>query len=152
MARFLDRSLSSRTTRIVATFTPFRTIYIPPTSTMTIYGVDPVTSCMGLRNGSSHADTMWRSHGAYPTAWVIRSHIKSRRSPERTVSQRSNSAPGIARLAATTITAFTGTGTSFKSGRHFATWPGLVPGSFPPRANNTCSGLPGVATPTCVGY
>lgn len=91
MARFLDRSLSSRTTRIVATFTPFRTIYIPPTSTMTIYGVDPVTPCMGLRNGSSHADTMWRSHGAYPTAWVIRSHIKSRRSPERTVSQRARS-------------------------------------------------------------
>ncbi|WP_346779030.1 IS110 family transposase [Burkholderia sp. Ac-20384] len=46
------------------------------------------------------------------------------------VATRLISVPGIAHLTATAITAFAGTGTQFKSGRHFAAWLGLVPGEF----------------------
>ncbi|WP_250494992.1 IS110 family transposase [Caballeronia sp. GAWG1-1] len=46
------------------------------------------------------------------------------------VATRLTSVPGIAHLTATAITAFSGTGTQFKSGRHFAAWLGLVPGEF----------------------
>ncbi|MDW9249042.1 IS110 family RNA-guided transposase [Burkholderia cepacia] len=46
------------------------------------------------------------------------------------VAARLISIPGIAHLTATAITAFAGTGTQFKSGRHFAAWLGLVPGEF----------------------
>jgi len=46
------------------------------------------------------------------------------------VATRLTSVPGIAHLTATAITAFTGTGTQFKSGRHFAAWLGLVPAEF----------------------
>ncbi|AIP33129.1 transposase IS116/IS110/IS902 family protein [Paraburkholderia xenovorans LB400] len=40
------------------------------------------------------------------------------------------SVPGIGQLTATAITAFAGTGTQFKSGRHLASWLGLVPREF----------------------
>jgi len=40
---------------------------------------------------------------------------------------RLTSVPGIGQLTATAITAFAGTGTQFKSGRHLASWLGLVP-------------------------
>ncbi|WP_260430226.1 IS110 family transposase [Burkholderia cenocepacia] len=46
------------------------------------------------------------------------------------VATRLISVPGIAHLTATAITAFAGSGTQFKSGRHFAAWLGLVPGEF----------------------
>ncbi|MEI7298627.1 IS110 family transposase, partial [Paraburkholderia tropica] len=46
------------------------------------------------------------------------------------VATRLTSVPGIAHLTATAITAFSGTGTQFKSGRHFAAWLGLVPAEF----------------------
>ncbi|SAL40860.1 IS110 family transposase [Caballeronia concitans] len=43
---------------------------------------------------------------------------------------RLTSVPGIGQLTATAITAFAGTGTQFKSGRHLAAWLGLVPKEF----------------------
>ncbi|NPT39379.1 IS110 family transposase [Paraburkholderia xenovorans] len=43
---------------------------------------------------------------------------------------RLTSVPGIGQLTATAITAFAGTGTQFKSGRHLASWLGLVPREF----------------------
>ncbi|RQN37175.1 IS110 family RNA-guided transposase [Paraburkholderia tropica] len=46
------------------------------------------------------------------------------------VATRLTSIPGIAHLTATAITAFSGTGTQFKSGRNFASWLGLVPREF----------------------
>ena len=46
------------------------------------------------------------------------------------VATRLTSVPGIAQLTATAITAFAGTGRQFKSGRHFASWLGLVPGEY----------------------
>ncbi|MEX3682872.1 transposase [Paraburkholderia sp. BR14320] len=39
-------------------------------------------------------------------------------------------------MTATAITAFAGTGTQFKSGRHLAAWLGLVPGNSPQAANS----------------
>ena len=46
------------------------------------------------------------------------------------VATRLTSIPGIAHLTATAITAFSGSGTQFKSGRNFAAWLGLVPREF----------------------
>ncbi|MEM5425258.1 transposase [Paraburkholderia ferrariae] len=43
------------------------------------------------------------------------------------VATRLTSIPGIAHLTATAITAFSGSGTQFKSGRNFAAWLGLAP-------------------------
>ncbi len=43
---------------------------------------------------------------------------------------RLTSVPGIGQLTATAITAFAGTGTQFKSGRHLAAWLGLVPREY----------------------
>ena len=46
------------------------------------------------------------------------------------VASRLTSVPGIGQLTATAITAFAGNGVQFKSGRHLASWLGLVPKEY----------------------
>lgn len=59
----------------------------------------------------------------------LRHQIESIASADDTA-VRLTSVPGIGQLTATAITAFAGTGTQFKSGRHLAAWLGLVPKEF----------------------
>uniref|UniRef100_UPI0035D3F22F transposase n=1 Tax=Paraburkholderia atlantica TaxID=2654982 RepID=UPI0035D3F22F len=52
-------------------------------------------------------------------------------------------------MTATAITAFAGTGTQFKSGRHLAAWLGLVPREFSTGGKQRLFGISNVETHIC---
>lgn len=60
---------------------------------------------------------------------TLRRKIESVAQADDTAS-RLTSVPGIGQLTATAITAFAGNGVQFKSGRHLASWLGLVPKEY----------------------
>jgi len=61
---------------------------------------------------------------------LLRRQIESIAQADCTAS-RLTSVPGIGHLTATALTAFAGNGSQFKSGRHLASWLGLVPKEYP---------------------
>ncbi|MEM5300079.1 IS110 family transposase [Burkholderia sp. JPY481] len=75
-------------------------------------------------------EQLWQEYRAIEARLLLlRRQIESIASADDAAT-RLTSVPGIGQLTATAITAFAGTGTQFKSGRHLAAWLGLVPREF----------------------
>ncbi|MBB5404405.1 transposase [Paraburkholderia youngii] len=92
---------------------------------------------------------MWQEYRAIQARLLlIRRQIESIASADDAVT-RLTLAPGIGQWTATAITAFAGTGTQFKSGRHLAAWLGLVPREFSTGGKQRLFGISNVETHIC---
>ena len=71
--------------------------------------------------------SLWAEYRAIEERILILRHKIESIAKADDAASRLTSVPGIGQLTATAITAFAGNGAQFKSGRHLASWLGLVP-------------------------